>query len=411
LTGGSAGQEAGARFRFALSYFALFGIYGVSSPYLQILLRGLGYGPAAVGLFLGLFEVVGIFGPLAISPLADRAGRFKPSLFACTALSCAPLAPLVLVRNPIVTTFSLVVLSLGLRSMVPIMDASTVAFSSARKGWDYGHLRAAGSFGFVVIDLVLQFLPGFDQSPPGRIALWTGCLAAGFGLCIVILPESGSRNAVPPGPAKALLSLRTEKVKGPESGRTNMAAPGLFALGLVIIALGRLAMAPVNSFLSLYLVDEVKWNAVGGMWALAAIAEIPLMILSGRIVARIGPIGATILGTSAIALRLAIYALFPNPAGVVVAQLLHSLCFGLIHPAGVAFIALMVPPERRTRGMAAYMGLGVGLPAFVGSALGGIVVQSWGYRALFGSFIIFALAAIILYAATRKKFSEHLRSS
>ena len=53
------------------------------------------------------------------------------------------------------------------------------------------------------------------------------------------------------------------------------------------------------------------------------------------------------------------------------------------------------------------MGLGVGLPAFLGSALGGIVLQGWGYRVLFGSFIVFAAAAIALYLAKRKSFASY----
>jgi MFS transporter, PPP family, 3-phenylpropionic acid transporter len=394
----TATADANGRTRFALSYFALFAIYGVSTPYLQILVRGLGYGPAAVGLFLGLFEVVGIVGPLALSRPADASGRYKPTLFACAVLTCAPLAPLVLIRGPVATTLCLVVLSLGLRSMVPIMDASTVAMTTRRRGWDYGALRATGSAGFVVVALVLQLQSGFDRSPAGRIALWIGAVAVVFGLCLLFLPESG-RAAAPPREAPA--SPSPSVVAGRGRG-----TPGVFVLGLAIIALGRLAMAPVNSFFSLYLVDEVKWDAVGGMWALAATAEIPLMLLSGRIISKLGPMRATMLGTAAIALRLAIYAFFPNPAGVVAAQLLHSLCFGLLHPAGVAFVTLTIPPERRAQGMAAYMGIGVGLPAFAGSALGGIVLQGWGYRALFGSFIVFALAAMCLYFARRRALRD-----
>jgi PPP family 3-phenylpropionic acid transporter len=276
------------------------------------------------------------------------------------------------------------------------MDASTVAMSSGRRGWDYGMLRATGSAGFVAVALVLQMIPGFDRSPPERIALWIGLIAAIFGLSLAFLPESGAgrpRRKAAQAPAPGELPPRPRGVSG------------VFLLGLAVIALGKLAMAPVYSFLSLYLVDEVKWDAVGGMWALASLSEIPLMMLSGRIVSRLGPMRAIALGTAAIAVRLAIYVLFPSPAGIVAAQLLHSLCFGLIHPAGIAFVALMVPPSRRAQGMAAYMGIGVGLPTFAGSALGGLVVQGWGYPALFGSFIAFALAALVLFAAARKKFA------
>lgn len=391
----AAASKGDGRPRFALAYFSLFAIYGVTTPYLQLLVRGLGYGPAAVGLFLGFFEIVGIAGPLALSRLADSSGRFKPTLFISAALTCLPLAPLVLLRSPAATGLFLALLALGLRSMIPMMDASTVSMSAAGRGWDYGKLRAVGSAGFVAVALALQLVPGFDRSPPEPIALCVGVLSAAFGLCLLFLPEAGRKS----GRAKELAPRAIAIERGP-----TRVFSGVFVLGLVVIALGRLAMAPVSSFFSLYLVDEVKWDAVGGMWALAALSEIPLMILSGRIISKLGPMGAIVLGTVAIALRLAIYALFPSPAGIVAAQLLHSLCFGLFHPAGVAFVALLVPPERRAQGMAAYIGLGVGLPTFAGSALGGLVVQGWGYRALFGSFIVFALAGIALYLAKRRSF-------
>jgi MFS transporter, PPP family, 3-phenylpropionic acid transporter len=390
----------GPRSRFALVYFALFAIYGVSTPYLQLLVRGLGYGPAAVGFLLGLFEIVGIAGPLAIARFADSSGAFKPSLLACAAMTCLPLAPLVLLRGPIATALCLASLALGLRSMIPLMDAATMAMASSRKGWDYGKLRSVGSAGFVAVAVVLQLVPGFDRSPPARIATWIGAFAAVFGLSLSLLPESGrkARVAEPAGPGRTAAP--------PSSAARARGFSGVFVLGLLVIALGRLAMAPVSSFFSLYLVDEVRWDAVGGMWALSALSEIPLMILSGKIVSRLGPMRAIAIGSAAIALRLAIYALFPSPAGIVAAQLLHSVCYGLFYPAGVAFVALMAPPERRAQGMAAFVALGIGLPTFLGSALGGVVVQAWGYRALFGSYIVFALGAIVLYAAKRRSFAS-----
>ena len=338
-------------------------------------------------------------GPFLISRIADVSGRFKPSLFACALLVCAPLTPLVLLRGPAATALCLAFLALGLRSMIPLMDTATVAMSSTKGRWDYGKIRATGSVGFVVVALVLQAVPGFDRSPPGRIALYMGIIAALFGLSLAFLPEAGrsiKARTLTDGAASGMSTTIPVKARG---------FSGLFLLGLIIIALGRLAMAPVNSFFSLYLLDEVKWDAVGGMYALAAISEIPLMMLSGKIISRLGPMRATAIGSAAIAIRLSIYVIFPNPAGIVAAQLLHSLCFGLLHPAGVSFVALMVPPERRAQGMAAYMGIGVGLPTFAGSALGGVIVQDWGYRALFGSFILFAIAAIVVYAATRRRFA------
>lgn len=116
--------------------------------------------------------------------------------------------------------------------------------------------------------------------------------------------------------------------------------------------------------------------------------------------------GAIAIASAAVGLRLSVYALFPSPAGVIAGQLFHALAYGLFQPAAVAFVALCSPPERRARGMAAFMSLGVGLPSFIGSSIGGFVIQSFSYRALFGSFVVFALASLALYLATRTRFSE-----
>jgi PPP family 3-phenylpropionic acid transporter len=81
--------------------------------------------------------------------------------------------------------------------------------------------------------------------------------------------------------------------------------------------------------------------------------------------------------------------------------MLHSFTFGVFHPAAIAFIATNVPPEKRAVGMTVYMSLGTGFPTFLGNIAGGIIIEYAGYRMLFGSFIIFALLALFLYAVCK----------
>jgi PPP family 3-phenylpropionic acid transporter len=384
----------GIALRFSLAYFLLYAVYGVSSPYLQLLVRGLGYGPAAVGLLLGIFEVVGIAGPLVFARAADKRGSVRPALLGAVLLVLASLAPLSLLPRPLATALGISLFAIGLKTLIPLLDASAVSFGEPGKNRpDYGKLRSVGSAGFVAMALFLQAIPGFDKSPPWKIALFIGLAAGAFALALLILPRAKSG----PG-ARAAGSL------APAAGRRRI--DPVFALGLGVIALSRLAMAPINSFLSLYAVEELKWHAVGGLWAMAAFVEIPFMILSGRIIARVGPMKVIALSAAAIALRLGICAAFPSPAGLVAGQLLHSLCYGLFQPAAVAFVSLRVPPERRAAGMVVFMGLGFGLPTFLGSALGGVVVEAWGYRLLFASYIVFALFALGLWAAARQVFGE-----
>jgi PPP family 3-phenylpropionic acid transporter len=143
------------------------------------------------------------------------------------------------------------------------------------------------------------------------------------------------------------------------------------------------------------------------MWALSATAEIPFVYFSSRLIARFGAPRLLAVSTAAVFARLCVYALFPSPGGAVVGQLLHSLCYGVFHPAAVNFITTRVPPERRATGMAMYLSLGSGLPTFLGSSLGGFVLGSFGYRILFISFGIFAVAGVGLYFLSRKALKRH----
>jgi PPP family 3-phenylpropionic acid transporter len=379
--------------RYSLAYFTLFMVYGVVSPYLQLLVRGLGYAPSEVGLFLAFFEIVGILGPLVLARRADASGRRKPALMASGLAIIAALPALALIRNPLATGLSIALLAVGVKTLVPVMDAAAVSFvnpasahSEGTRG-SYGSLRVMGSVGFIFTALVLQALPGFDRSPPWKIALCVGIATCVFLSALAFLPEADM-----PAP-------REEGGKA-EKGRFNP----LFALGLVIIGLSRFAMAPINSFVSLYATEYLHLDAVGGLWALASASEIPFMLVSVLIVARIGPMAAIAVSTAAVGLRLGIMALVPTPGGLFAAQLLHSLCYGLFQPAAVAFVTEMVPPARRSSGMAVFMGLGVGLPAVLGSALGGFVIEAGGYRILFASFIGFAVLSLALYAFTRRRF-------
>jgi len=231
----------------------------------------------------------------------------------------------------------------------------------------------------------VQFAPGFETSSPMIMAGVMALLSCVFLVGLKWLPESGDRTA----------------------GRTKQRASfgwidTTFLLGLAVIVLGRIAMASVNSFFSLYLVESLEWQAIGAMSALGATVEIPMMMLAWRYMSKKSPMQAISLASGAIVLRLLVYALVPTKTGAVVGQLLHSLCYGLFQPATVAFVNLKTPPSERTTGMAILLGIGMGLPAFVGSALGGLVVEWAGYRWLFASFSLFAMGSLVLYFSQRK---------
>ncbi|MCA1949701.1 MAG: MFS transporter [Treponema sp.] len=383
-------------------YFFSFTVYGVATPYLSVLVRNLGFGPAAVGLLLGLFEIAGITGPFIIGRYSDTIGRYRPGLLFSLVLIPLALIPLLLWRNIVITAAALVVLAVGVRSIIPLLDAATTLL--LRNKEDYGKIRAVGSLSFVFMALVLQYTPILQPTSSLAISIWLGITAILTILTLPLLKEHGA-------PAQGSLQSASQFVSNGNPSHSPAAWSSLFIIGLVIIGLGRLSMAPIASFFSLYVSEELHWNAVGLMWALSAVSEIPFMFISGKLIKKYGSAPLLALSMVAVIARLGLYALFPTKAGAIMGQLLHSLCYGLFHPAAVAFVSTHVPPQKRAVGLTMYISLGVGLPTFIGSALGGYIVEALGYRVLFGSYTIFSVIGIVIYGFFAAALSEKRQSN
>jgi PPP family 3-phenylpropionic acid transporter len=395
----------------AAPFFVFYIVFAVISPYLAILFRGLGYSPFMIGILLGVFEGAGVAGPFIFGHFADKIGRYKPGLLITNALVLAAALPLALFRNPFVSVLLTLVLGLGFRSALPLLEAvTTIAIG---KSGDYGKIRTAGSVSFILMTLFFQAALILPVNTPVNIALWIVITTFLTIISIIFIPPSYEIKSGYRANSGCQTKNRYEaKWRGqtriPSGGPGRQGADkggrgiwsALLIAGLVIMALNRLGMSSVYGFFSLYLTESLQWDAVGLMWALASAAEVPFMFLSRRIINRFGAFNCLAVSTAALILRMLLYAFFPFKAGIILAQTLHSLCFGLFHPAAIAFISTCVPPERRALGMSLYLSLGSGLPTFAGNILGGFIVERAGYRAMFGAFTVFPVLAVIVYAVT-----------
>ncbi|GAB1483978.1 hypothetical protein MASR2M78_27950 [Treponema sp.] len=175
--------------QLALPFFTVFMIYGVASPFLPVLVRGLGYSQAQVGFLLGLFEVAGIAGPFIFSRITNSLGRFRPAVAIALVLILIAIFPLALFTTLLLTALMLAVFAIGLRSLLPLLDANaTLALGNTG---DYGRVRVVGSVSFVGVSLFLQFTPILKPNTPLSIATWIS-LASFLTLVSLIVLKEGS---------------------------------------------------------------------------------------------------------------------------------------------------------------------------------------------------------------------------
>jgi PPP family 3-phenylpropionic acid transporter len=390
---------------WALAFTGTFLLYGILSPYLSILIRGYGYSHSILGILLATCEAAAIASPFVMGFFADRFKCYRPVLLVSlfTSLCCGII--LRLSNNLLLCAVVLPVLSFGYRAVQPLMDA--ISTIKLEKEGNYGKYRALGSLVFFLLVVFLQFTPVFVPNTSSNITFWVIVCSFTSIVLMAIIPKSYFTNSDktphagdPPRKADPAIGIKSAVQR---HGAARKLWSPLFIIGFLIIFLNRLAMSPINGFLSLYIVEYLHWDAVGLMWALSSGSEIAFIFLSKRLIQRFKALPLMVFATLAILVRYAIILIFPSNGGIIVSQLTHSVCYGIFHPAAVSFIAACVPPERRALGMSLYLSLGTGVPTLVGNISGGFIVEYLGYQALFLFFSMFAVLGLLLYFITRRR--------
>lgn len=364
------------------SFFFVYAVYAVINPFLQVMLRNLGYSYETVGVLLSIYEIAGIIGPLYLSRYVDKRGNMKGAVLLSNMMGIFGLALLVKSVSLPMTIIALVLMSFFLRSLLPILDTyATNSFNGDAQR--YALLRSFGTVGFVFFSLLFVFLGIPDLTNNTNIGIY------GLAICLIVFIPTllwDSERKV-----RTKIVIPHEESEGPWFDTA-------FVIGLVIIAFSRLSMSAITAFFSLYLTEELKINAISLLNAIAAISEIGAMILAGFLIQKkkVLPIHLFFISGIGMFVRLLVYAFFPSFAGVLVAQILHSIGYGVFQPASIQFVARRVKRSHRAVGIAMFLSFGSGIPAVLGATLGGVVVGRYGYQMLFGSYSLFALVSVIL---------------
>jgi PPP family 3-phenylpropionic acid transporter len=391
--------------------FLLFCVYGVVNTYLPILLFDLGYSATLIGVLQGIFEAAGLLFPIFVSSKVDRKGNYGIVMILLALLMVVVLPALVFINNFWVTALALALFAIGFKGAVPVSDA-LVSRRLGQNNTNYGKVRVMGSIGFVCITLLLQFTHLIKSDSPSSIALWMGLPSVLFALSVVAIPGLLKTWPQTPVPADAPVSdsSAAPRAEPPVSVGPSLLRefPEAFWLGIGLVFLGFLGMTPSQRFFSLYVQEYLHLESYAGLWALSAMAEVPFMFLSGWFIRRFGTERILFVSLLAVILRNLVYAIFPTFGGAVAGQLFHSVCFGLFHPAAVVFVTQRAPKRLMAVGLTLYSSVAVGIASVLGNILGGIVIDSLGYRPLFVVFSVFPLIGIFLFIALRNRlYARH----
>jgi len=336
--------------RFVLLYSAQFVVVGITLPFLPSILAAQGLSPAEVGVLLAVAAGVRLVAGPAGGRLADALGDARLLLVLGSALAALAACGFLLPAG-----FGLLLLVMALHSaafapVVPLTDALALAAARApstpQGGFDYARVRAAGSIAFMLAAIIV-----------GQAVALAGIQAAAWLLVAGLAATSLAALALPG--------------RAPRAGRAVARGWAGFLAPLRIPAMRRLMLVSAliqGSHALYYGFGTLHWQAaglgaglIGGLWAVGVLAEVALFLWGRGLVARLGPVGLSLIAAGAGVLRWGVTALTVDPWLLVPAQMLHAATFGMQHLATMVVLARVVPVAEAGTAQTLHAALGVGL--------------------------------------------------
>jgi MFS transporter, PPP family, 3-phenylpropionic acid transporter len=377
-----ASVRSAALARFVLLFAVMYAAFGVASPFLPAFLSAHGLQPEQIGVVLAGATAARLISGPAAGRLADRLAALPVVLSACAAL--AAVAALCFLP-----AFGfLLLLLVGLSHAAALAPTTTIADAlavnaavRARRGFEYGWVRGAGSVAFIVGSILSgQAIGAFGLN--AIIWLQAGLLGAAA-CCAMTVPDLASRR-----------TERADRAE-PTPGIGVLLALPLFRRLVVIAALVLGSHAMHDTF------AVIRWSAAGispatasVLWSEAVAAEVIVFFLVGpALVDRLGPAGAMAAAAAAGTLRWIVMALTADVVALALVQPLHGLTFALLHLACMRLLARIVPAGLAATAQAIYGTLAVG------AATAGLTLLSgffYGRIEAHGFWVMAALCALAL---------------
>ena len=366
--------------RFVALYAAMYGAYGVASPFLPAFLSERGVAPEQLGFVLAAGTAIRLVAAPVAARLADLAQALRVVMVICIALAAAVTLAYLTGRG---LWFFLVLTLLHAAFLAP-MTALADALAIKQR-FEYGWVRGAGSAAFIFGTLISGQTVGaygLDAIVWSQAALLA--LAAGVGM---LVPEFAHERAAP-------------VARAPAGGVVALLRISLFRNLVLVAALILGSHAMHDAF------AVIRWSAAGIsastaslLWSAAVLAEVIVFFAIGPALIRwLTPAGAIALAALAAIVRWAVMALTTDLVVLALVQPLHGITFALLHLACMRLLARIVPPGLEGTAQAIYATVGIGAASALLTFLSGFLYSALGAQ---GFWVMAALCAAALPLAFR----------
>ncbi|QQE79249.1 MFS transporter [Alicyclobacillus sp. SO9] len=361
--------------RMSLYYFFFYTTIAVFAPYFNLYLASRGLSSEQVGMVLAVIPLGGILMQPLWGMMNDRLQIQKTTIFLALVVPA-----ITLLLYPHLHSFPVYVLGTAVLAVfqsvaVPVADSMTI--ETAGTG-HYGKIRLFGSLGYAIAAAIAAALyKHYGVSEISVVYGFTVVLAL-FGLIFYPKPAKMHSGHQRPALFSGMIVLLSNKK---------------FLLILCFTLLITISQAVNSNFFTLYyhaLGRPMGW--LGIIYALGALSELPFFFIIGRFIGKYGAERIFLLGGAIFLLRWIVLCFEPPTWVIVMMQLSHGLSFTLTFTAGVSMAAQASARDNQVTAQTVYNSVNMGLSAIIGSLIGGVVLNQFGPRGLYG----FAAAICVL---------------
>ena len=362
-------------------YFLLFAAQGVYFTFINVYYASIGLSGTQIGLINTVSPLVGMFSSPVWGLLSDRTGKTR-RLLAIATLGVI-LTTLAIAQ---VHSFALLMVIVALYALfnspiIPLVDSTNLELLGQHRE-RYGAQRVWGSIGFVITSAAIGLI--VERAGVHFIFIGNALILACFIIALLPLPERPVRLG-----ASFLRGLNT---------MLRQPAWVVFA-----VSIGLLGMAN-NGMLNFLSVSIRRMGGsdslIGITWTIAAIAEMPIMLLSAVLLKRFG---ARLLITVAIivyGLRMVLYSIMPAPEWAAWIALLGGFSFGLYWISAVTYASELAPEHLKATSQGMLVTV-TSLAGIIGAALAGWLYDAVGPALMFRILACFCVLAFLLLAASQ----------
>nr|WP_283843310.1 MFS transporter [Bradyrhizobium hereditatis] len=315
-------------------YAALYGAFGVASPFWPKYFETRALTPEQIGVILAAALLVRLVAGPLVGTLADFLQSLRLVLAFCAALAAATAVALLWADGFWLLLLVALVQASALAPTTSIADALSVNAARpqlAGRPFEYGWIRGSASAAFVCGTLIIGQL--ISSSDLTRV-IWLNAA--------LLIVAAGSTALLP---RVAIQSARHAGVAQVASEVRKLLALARFRLLVIVSALIYGSHAMHDAF------AVIRWSNAGidtavisMLWSEAVAAEVIVFVLIGpALLNRFGARGAAVLAAVAGILRWSIAGITNSVIVLAALQPLHGLTFALLHLACMRMMGSIIP--------------------------------------------------------------------